>query len=92
MNEEIDDDMLLKSAQLGIETEVFLRSEIGKRMLEKAEQGLQEGVKRLLNVKPSDTDELLDAQNQCKRAIEFKTWVNELIIDGKHAEELLQDE
>lgn len=89
MNEE---DRLIKEAQLGMETEAFLRSDLGKMLLNRAAQELEQGYQGLLTVLPSDTDTLLKLQSQCLRAIHFQQWLNEAITSGEYAERELSDE
>ena len=82
---------LLKQAQLGIEAQAFLTTELGKFLLQKSDNELDEAYQQLLTVKPSDTDALLQWQGQAQTAIHFKQWLSEAILTGNYAESELKD-
>ena len=83
---------LLKDAQLGIEAEAFLSTDLGRFLVDKADQELEDGLQGFLNLSTDDKDGLLQLQSQCKRAINFKSWLAEAINTGIYAERELNDE
>jgi len=85
-------DSLLKDAQLGIEAEAFLSSELGKFLLDKANAELDQANAEWIKLLPSQTNELLKLQMQATRAIEFKQWLIEAISTGHYAESELKNE
>jgi len=87
MNEEAD---LFKDAQLGIEAEKFLSTDLGKFLLNKAAEELEQSYQGLLTVSPFDTDAIMQLQSKGQRAIQFQQWLNEAISNGKYAEQELQ--
>ncbi|MDD5084198.1 MAG: hypothetical protein PHT88_04725 [Candidatus Moranbacteria bacterium] len=87
-----DDQALLKQAQLGIEAEAFIHTDLGKFLIDKADDDLQRGYEGFLSLTPGDTDGLLMLQSQCQRAIHFKSWLLEAISSGHYAESELSDD
>jgi hypothetical protein len=83
---------LLREAQLGIETQAFITSDLGKYLIARADEELMAGYEGFLTLKPSDTDTLLQLQSQCLRAIGFKSWLLSAISIGDYAERELTDE
>jgi hypothetical protein len=83
---------LLKQAQLGIEAEAFLSTDLGRYLLDKADQELEDAQNKFLELLPNDSAGLLQLQSQAKRAINFKSWLSEAISTGIYAEQELKDE
>jgi hypothetical protein len=83
---------LLKQAQLGIEAEAFLSTDLGRFLLDKADQELEDAQNKFLTLSTGDDAGLLQLQSQAKRAINFKSWLAEAISNGIYAEQELNDE
>lgn len=86
------EDELLKQAQLGIEAEAFAVSDIGKYLISRANEELDVAREKLTDVLPTDTDAIIQWQQQAKTAIHFKTWLLQAISDGHYAERELNNE
>ena len=85
-------EQLIKQAQLGIESESFLNSDIGKYIMSRAGMEFDEGVDGLLAVDPTDTAKIIKLQSQCIRASTLRQWLIDAIDSGLYAEEELKDE
>jgi len=84
---------MFKTAQIGIEAEKFLSTDLGIFLLGKAEMELETGFSLLLDALPTDYATITKLQSQCKRALNFKSWLAEAIQSGEYAvRELRQDE
>lgn len=80
---------LLKEVEIGLEAERFLGTELGKRLIEKAEQEIATAVESLKIIKPTDAEAITELQNAVWRAESFQYWLAELIQGGRNAEEML---
>ena len=91
MNEILETENLLKTAQLGSETEKFLSTELGKHLQRQSEIDLENGFIEFLNADPTDTKLITRIQNQCLLAMKFKTWIDDAINAGQLAIQELHD-
>ncbi len=85
------DDDLLKTAQLGIETEKFLLTEVGQHLQRQSELDLQDGFTDFLTADPTDSKAMTAIQNKCLLAMKFKQWLDDAIYAGQQATQELND-
>lgn len=84
------EDLRFNEARLGVETEKFLSTNLGKYLVGRANLELEEAHSKMEICPP---EELKDLQNKAWRANQFITWLAEAIHNGRHAEfELKQNE
>ena len=90
-NDRID---AIKTVELGIQSESFLASPLGKYVIGRAESEIAEALERLKILNPfTFPEELRTEQNKIWRAESFQRWIAEAIQDGWQAENALrQDE
>ena len=81
---------LVDNAVLGQQVDSFMRSDIGKYLLEKARTEQAEGYSELLQADFTDCEAVRKAQNKVHRAEDFVNWLNEAIITGLRATEVLE--
>jgi hypothetical protein len=86
------DDFSLKRAVLGIEAQRFLATPLGRRLLEVAEQDIEDGYKRLAVVNPTDTAAILKAQFDIAVARYIPQALNAIINEGVAAENTIERE
>ena len=82
---------ILKTAQLGIETEKFLSTELGQHLQRQAENELEDGFIEFLNADPTDIKLMTSIQNKCLLSMKFKTWLDDAINAGQQATQELND-
>jgi hypothetical protein len=87
----MDDEYLLKSAQLGIETEKFLLTDLGQHLQKQSELDLQDGFTEFMTADPNDAKAITAIQNKCLLAMKFKQWLNDAIHAGQQATQELTD-
>ena len=85
-------DLLMAEAILGRDAEEFLNTELGQYLMGRCEQEIQEAQELLSEVSPWRKRRIRDLQNQVWRARSLKTWLAELIANGKAAEAALEEE
>ena len=78
------DEFLRERYQMGREAEDFLRSPIGKYLLNRAEQEIKEGLRAILDTAadPRDDLKLQEAIRKMRVADKFMLWVGEVIAGG----------
>ena len=79
------DDELINEAELGNEARKFVESELGKAMLDRADQRLKSAQELLETVDPTDEKKIRDLQNQAQNARNFGEWIFDLIDKGENA-------
>lgn len=77
---------LLVQAELGIATEDFVASEIGRFLVGCARQEAQAALEQLKNVDATDVERIRVLQNQIWRAESFEAWLGELVNNGREAQ------
>lgn len=82
----------LAEVQLGLQTQDFLKSTIGRYLLGRAEIDEREGVFRLKNADPKDEKEIRAAQFLARLPDLLARWLDDAIVNGKNAEEQLQQQ
>lgn len=84
--------VLMAEAILGRDAEEFLASELGRYMLGRCEQEIQEAQQELSTVWPWRKRRIQALQNKVWRAQSVKDWLGELIANGKAAEAAIEQE
>jgi hypothetical protein len=84
-------DLLWAEAVLGKDAEEFLNTELGRYMLGRCEQEIQEAQDELSRVSSWRRRRIQELQNRVWRAKSVKEWLAELISNGKSAEAALEE-
>jgi hypothetical protein len=84
-------DLLMAEAVLGRDAEEFLNTELGRYMLGRCEQEIQEAQDQLSRVSSWRRRRIQELQNRVWRAKSVKEWLAELISNGKSAEAALEE-
>ena len=79
----------LDYAKLGIEAEAFLRSSLGKYMITRADEIIENETQNLINCDAFDTEANRDIRNEIRIAQLFKDFIKAVIEDGQAATEQL---
>jgi hypothetical protein len=82
---------LLDQAVLGEQLESFWNSDVGNYLLAKAEREYIMAFNSWVDMDVSNVQAALKTQSDAKRAKSFRAWVNEGIIQGLKAKEILED-
>lgn len=85
-------EILWAEAALGREAEEFLSSEIGRYIVGRCEQEIQEAQDALATVSPWRRNRIKQLQNEIWRARSVRQWVAELVIQGREAEKQLEQD
>lgn len=88
----MSNDALLAEAALGRDAEDFLAGEIGRYILGRCEQEIADAHERLACISPWRRDRIRQLQNEVWRAQSVKAWLAELIVAGRQAAAVLDDE
>lgn len=83
--------MLLAEAMLGQDAEDFLRSDVGRYLIGRADQEIQEAQQKLATVSPWRRRRIQELQAQIWRAQSVKGWLIEVINAGRSAEQALEE-
>lgn len=81
---------LLGEISLGIEAESFLESEVGKRLIARAESERDDAVNELKTADPENAKQIRDLQNRIWLAESFQKWIAEIISSGWNAETVMK--
>jgi len=91
-----DQSALLRKVAVGMDAEAFLDSDLGKLLMERAQEEAIAAMDELKTVRRSDfTDEmqfvarLMELQDIVARAEGLESWITEIVVDGRNTEELL---
>lgn len=82
---------LIAQAVLGKEVESFMASDVGKYILARADEEYQSGVCVLKHCSAMDTMTIQEAQNKVWRAESLRQWLEEAVISGLKAHEILEE-
>jgi hypothetical protein len=81
----------MAEAILGRDAEEFLASELGRYLIGRADQEIEEAQDALAKVSPWRRNRIRDLQAQIWRAKSVKGWLAELVTNGKAAEAALDE-
>jgi hypothetical protein len=89
---EFDPDTQLRLAEvrLGLDTEQFLKTPVGRYLLGRAEHDAQDAIDRLKTVDAADANAVRKAQGDAILVERFMAWLNDAIMNGRNAEEQLE--
>jgi hypothetical protein len=79
--------LLMETAILGKQADMFLRSDVGQYLLARAEEKAKLYYEGLKKVSPWRTRRIKDLQNEIWKCESFRTWLVEAINEGRYAEE-----
>jgi len=83
---------LFAEAIIGRDAEDFVNSDIGRYVIGCAEQEANEAIAQLKNVYPWRRRKITELQNKIWRAESIQTWISELIIKGRQAQQQLEED
>lgn len=84
-------DLLMAEAVLGRDAEEFMSTDIGRYLLGRCEQEIDEAQELLSRVSPWRRNRIQELQNQIYRAKSLKAWLVELVNNGNAAEAVLSE-
>tara|TARA_S200000501_G_scaffold100841_1_gene94352 strand:- start:2843 stop:3118 length:276 start_codon:yes stop_codon:yes gene_type:complete len=84
-------DLLLAEARLGLQTQEFLKSPVGKFIAGRALKAKQEAFEAWVNVEPCDEDAIRELQFRARLPQIIISWLDEAINQAQHAEETLNE-
>ena len=74
--------MLFADARVGMQVELFLNSEVGRYLVERAEAEEQVAVAELIDAKPNDFFANRDIRNRIKITTMFREWLADAVQAG----------
>lgn len=87
----MDSELLMAEAMLGRDAEEFFNTDIGRYILGRAEQEKHEAQELLARVSPWRRRRIQQLQNEIYRAESIRTWLAELVNNGRAAEAVLSE-
>ena len=91
MNQLSETEILLDVAVLGERVDQFLKSDIGRYLLDQAEAEEQAGLQHLRVVNCNNPEEVRMAQNRVWRGETMKAWLKDAVSAGLKARMILED-
>ena len=82
---------LLKAVDLGFQAEAFLRSDIGRYLVSRAEAQIEEAVEVLKEADPEDPKTIRALQNTIAVAESIQYWLADVIQQGENAQQQLHE-
>ena len=86
-----DEQTLIAEAVLGRDAQEFLASEIGRYLLGRAQMDEREALESLVSVKWWRRRRIIELQSRIYRARSVRSWLAEIITDGRQAESVLEE-
>jgi len=86
-----DEQTLIAEAVLGRDAQEFLASEIGRYLLGRAQMDEREAMESLVSVKWWRRRRIIELQSRIYRARSVRSWLAEIISDGRSAESSLEE-
>lgn len=86
-----DEQTLIAEAVLGRDAQEFLASEIGRYLLGRAQMDEREAMEALVSVKWWRRRRIIELQSRIYRARSVRSWLAEIISDGRSAESSLEE-
>lgn len=83
---------LKAEAILGKDAEEFIQSELGRYILGRVDQEREDAVQKLTKTYAWRKDRIRELQNQIWRCDTFKSWLADMVIRGKSAIDLLEQD
>lgn len=85
-------DQELVTVRLGIDAEAFLASELGKHLMQRAEDDIEDATAALIGIAPDDVRGNTMLRNRIYVARQFKHWMIEAIQQGRAAYDRIKDQ
>jgi hypothetical protein len=85
-------DLLFASAILGRDAEEFVNSELGRYLISRAKREKEQAQVLLNKTSPWRRRRIQQLQNEIWRAESLEMWICELIMDGRNAERVLDEQ
>lgn len=86
-----DEQTRIAEAILGRDAQEFLASEIGRYLLGRAQMDEREALEALVSVKWWRRRRIIELQSRIYRARSVRSWLAEIISDGRSAESSLEE-
>lgn len=83
--------LLMETAILGKQADMFVRSDVGQYLLARAEESCRLSYEGLKKVSPWRTRRIKDLQNEIWKCESFRKWLMDAINEGQYAEEEMLD-
>jgi len=91
MNQPSETEILLDVAVLGERVDQFLKSDIGRYLLDQADAEEQAGLQHLRTVNCNDAEAVRRAQNRVWMGEHIKSWLKDAVSAGLKARMILED-
>jgi hypothetical protein len=88
----MDVDALRAEAILGKDAEEFISSELGRYIIGRVDQEREEAVQQLCKTWSWRRNRIRELQNQIWRCDTFKSWLADMVVRGKSAIDLLEQD
>lgn len=88
----MDVDALRAEAILGQDAEEFIESELGRYIIGRVDQEREEAVQKLCTTSVWRRNRIRELQNQIWRCDTFKSWLADMVVRGKSAIDLLEQD
>lgn len=86
---EINEQVLLREVEFGLDVERFMGSTVGRYLQRRANEDREAALEALATVDAEDAKAVRALQNQVAVAEKVLTWLGEAVTAGEQAEELL---
>ena len=84
-------ELLIAEARLGLQTREFLKSEVGRYLIGRANKAKEESFEAWSVTDPNDAETIRELQFRARLPSLVITWLEEAINQAKHAESSLQE-
>jgi predicted ATP-dependent serine protease len=82
---------LIKEAQLGIEAEEFLATDLGRYLIARANEEREEAIELLITEDPNNIRAITKLQNKIAVVDSIQTWIANAIQNGYYAESEIRE-
>ena len=83
---------LYAEAMLGADVDDFFNTDMGRYVLARSKEDAEEATEQLKDIEFYKSNEIADLQMKIKKAEQAVLWLNEILIAGKEAIQLLEGE
>ena len=84
-------DILIRRAAFGKQVEMFFNSDIGKYLLARSDSDIADAFNAMKVCDPKDGKMVQHYQNQIWRAESIRNWLEDCVVDGLNAINILDD-
>jgi len=88
----LSDQTLQAEILLGDDADQFFRSDLGKYVLGRAQQEVDEATEKMKRVDPENVSQIRALQHIIQVAESVPRWLNEVLVAGRQAIEVVQEE